>query len=469
MGLVSLIFTFAMSVAGAEDERMNLIAIVTDDQSLWSVGCYGNDEVETPTMDRIAAEGAKFTNAFVATPVCSPSRASYMTGRWGTELGITDFISRVEFERGVGLPNGAVLWPRVLKEHGYQTAMIGKWHLGGQQHQLPRQHGFDYFFGKPRGSFKPVNPELERHLGQRTKMVETKGYSSEVITDDALNWVREMREEPFLLCLHFREPHTPYAPVPPVDRKVYEGMTPTTPKRKGLVQKQVEDWTRDYYAAIHAVDRNVGRLLDLLDELELTERTIVLFTSDHGYNIGHHGVHTKGNSRWVAGGVGGPKRPNMWDTSLRVPLMIRWPGVVKPGTIIDETVSHLDMYRTVIGMLGVEHPEYDGPLPHGTDFSPLLRGEVSSLGRDTLFGQYDLHNNGLAYMRMIRTDDWKLVRHYRCEGLDEMYDLKNDPGETRNLYTSRRHTGVREELQNRLDLWMESIDDPLLADRKKPD
>ena len=137
----------------------------------------------------------------------------------------------------------------------------------------------------------------------------------------------------------------------------------------------------------------------------------MLFTSDHGYMIGHHGLQHKGNANWIAGGVPGPRRPNMFDDSIRVPLLVRWPGVVQPGTVIPETVSNIDTFASVLGMLGVPIPE--GAKQQGTDFSPLLRGKQIP-GRDALFGQYDLHNGGLAYMRMIRTDEWKLVRYYRA-------------------------------------------------------
>jgi uncharacterized sulfatase len=220
----------------------------------------------------------------------------------------------------------------------------------------------------------------------------------------------------------------------------------------------VKKWTKDYYASIHSVDRNLGRLLARLDELNLTGRTAVLFTSDHGYNIGHHGIHTKGNGHWVAGGVTGPKRPNMWDTSLRVPLLIRAPGA-KAGAVVTEVVSNLDTFATVLGMLGVPAPAE--VRQHGTDFSPLLRGG-SIPAREALFAQYDLHNTGLAYMRAIRTGKWKLVRHHFANLLDELYDLANDPDESKNLYNAPTARATRDELQAKLTAWMKSIDDPIL-------
>lgn len=222
--------------------------------------------------------------------------------------------------------------------------------------------------------------------------------------------------------------------------------------------------TRAYYASIHSVDRNIGRLLDALDRLGLADSTIVLFTSDHGYNEGRHGINTKGNGHWIVGGRTGPKRPNLWETSIAIPLIVRWPGVARPGTTIDAPVSTLDTYRSVLGMCGVPLPE--GSRARGIDWSPALRGEPIAR-REVLFGQYDLHNYGLAYLRMARGARFKLVRHFHERGMDEFYDLERDPEETRNLLRGRLDDEAREalaDLRERLDAWMHAIDDPLLTD-----
>jgi uncharacterized sulfatase len=450
--VVSILLVAASPAPAAE--RLNIVSIVTDDQGAWAMGCYGNRECKTPHMDRIAREGARFLNAFTVTPVCSPSRASFLTGRYGTEVGITDWISPAEAQRGVGLPAWAVTWPEVLKKHGYATALIGKWHLGDRPEFHPTRRGFDHFFGFLAGGNQPINPTLERN-GKDEKLA---GPLPDILVDDALRFVDANKDRPFALLLHFRAPHLPYGPVPEVDSAPFAGLDPTVPTGFGLDSAVVKKWTRDYYASIHSVDRNLGRLLARLDELNLAGRTVVLFTSDHGYNIGHHGIHTKGNGIWAAGGVNGPKRPNMWDTSIRVPLLIRAPGG-KPGVEVADTVSNLDTFASVLGLLGVPTPE--GVKQHGVDFSPLLRGG-SIARRDALFGQYDLHNSGLAYMRMIRTDRWKLVRHHFAGMLDELYDLSADSGENKNLYNAPPARSTRDELQARLTAWMKSIDDPIL-------
>lgn len=441
------------SVAG--DSRPNLIAIVTDDQGRWAMGAYGNDEIRTPNMDRIAREGAIFTNAFVATPVCSPSRVTYLTGLWPTEVGITDYIAPIESDAGLGLD--ASTWPEVLERNGYRTALVGKWHLGTKPKFHPTQLGFYHFMGFLGGGNRPMDPTLE--VEGKTRRLN--GPLPDILVNDAIAFIRANREGPFALCLHFRAPHLPYGPVPEVDSKPYENLDPRVPQFEAADIGQLKRSTRAYYASISSVDRNLGQLLGVLDELGLTDNTLVFFTSDHGYNEGRHGIDTKGNGRWIAGGVRGPKRPNMWDTSIRVPLAVRWPAVIRPGTQTDYTVSNIDMLRTVLGALQIPVPERSRA--HGVDYSPLFHGQTMP-ARQAIFGQYDLHNSGLAYMRMVRTARYKYVRHFKTNYMDELYDLEADPDESRNLLR-RRSSPPRDvlgRLQADLAEWQRSINDPLL-------
>ena len=458
-GLLSVVAALLCVVVpvsrAAEPPRYNLISIVTDDQAAWSIGAYGNRDSRTPNMDRLAREGARFLNAFACTPVCSPSRAAFLTGRYGTQLGITDYITPKEGEAGVGLATDAITWPKVLRQHGYVAGLIGKWHLGDQPKSHPSKLGFDYFHGSLRGSFKPKDPELEVD----GKLVKVEGFSADIVADAALRFVETNRARPFALLVHFREPHLPYDPVAEADSAPFRELAPTIPKFDGINTNQVMKWHREYYAAIHAVDRNLGRLLAQLDELKLSDSTIVMFTSDHGYMIGQHGMYLKGNGEWIGGGKRGPTRPNMFEEGIRVPLIIRWPGVVKPGREIREDVSNIDTYTTVLGMLGIPAPA--DWKQEGVDFSPLLRGKKFT-PHDAIFGQYDLHHGALAYMRMIRTRDWKLVRFHFTNSLDELYDLKRDPGETRNLYDDPIARSSRDRLQRKLTAWQQSIDDPIL-------
>jgi uncharacterized sulfatase len=303
-----------------------------------------------------------------------------------------------------------------------------------------------------------MDPVLEQEGQERN----FKGPTPDVLTDEALAFLRANRGRPFSLSLHFREPHLPYGPVNPADTTRYADLDPTVPDLKGLNIAALKASTKAYYASVTSVDRNVGRLLRLLDELGLAENTLVLFTSDHGYNEGRHYVKTKGNGEWIAGGVQGPMRPNMWDTSLMIPLVMRWPAVIRAGSRSDEMVSNIDLFRTLLGALGVPVPS-DAPA-RGADFSPLLRGQPIAR-REAVFGQYDLHNGALAYMRMIRTEKYKLVRFFRANLMDELYDLERDPGEMTNLARGRgaaESEPLQAPLRAELLKWMQSIDDPLL-------
>ena len=456
---VALALLTAISSAA---EKLNLISIVTDDQAAWSVGCYGNKDSITPNLDPLAKEWLRFANAFAATPVCSPSRVTYLTGRWGTQMAVTDYLAPNEERAGLGLARGTITWPKVLQQNGWTKALIGKWHLGQMPHNHPLKMGFDYFFGFLGGGNTPMNPTYDFPEGKKR----LEGYGADLMTDDAIKWIGGQKNKPFVLCLHFREPHLAYGPVPPEDSEPFKNLDPKVPELKGLDLPQIKDWTRDYYAAIHSVDRNLGRLFAFLEKEGLWDKTIISFASDHGYNIGHHMIHTKGNGFWVAGGVPGPKRPNVWDTSLRIPWMIRWPGVVKAGTVIDHPVQNLDTFASILGMLGVPMPAE--VRSDGMNFAPLLRGQEVKW-RDTLFAQYDLHNTGLSYLRMIRNDRWKFVRHYHENLMDELYDLRDDPGETRNLIRMRKPgkenvRAVVKELGEKLVNWQKSIDDPVLSE-----
>ncbi|HEX4951099.1 MAG TPA: sulfatase-like hydrolase/transferase, partial [Blastocatellia bacterium] len=292
--LVGIFCFLSLLTLAQAQPKYNLVSIVTDDQAQWSIGAYGNREAITPNMDRLAREGVKFNQAFVTTPVCSPSRVAFLTGLYGTQVGITDYLTPDEGAAGMGLPKTAMTWPQVLQKNGYRTALFGKYHLGTRAEFHPNQRGFDYFMGSQQGSFAPMNPKLE----VQGQVVEVKGAGSDIVMDDAVRWIEANKDKPFAALIHFREPHTPYGPMPEEDTKLFANLDPTIPNQRGLDPTHVKRLYRAYYAAVHAVDRNLGKLLALLDRLNLSQNTIVMFQSDHGYNIGHHGIETKGNGYW---------------------------------------------------------------------------------------------------------------------------------------------------------------------------
>jgi uncharacterized sulfatase len=427
---VSFMIGLAAGLAAGEEPskpgqgRPSIAFLYTDDQAQWALGAYGNREIRTPNLDRLARQGALFRNAFTVTPVCSPSRACLLTSLYSTEFGIGDWIDPNK-EPDLGLAPSAITWPELLKGAGYTTALLGKWHLGTRDQFHPTLQGFDHFFGFRDGSNRPINPRLE--VGG--VMRDLTGSLPDLLVDEGIRFVEDCKDRPFLLSIHFRAPHTPYAPVPEQDSVPYSTLDPTIPDFPGLPVARVKQLYREYYASVSSVDRNVGRLLDRLDALHLSSQTIVIFTSDHGYMIGHHGLWHKGNATWLVEGKQGA-RPNMFEESMRVPLLIRWPGVITEGTTIDRVVSNLDLFPTILEMVQIGIPA--NLHLRGRSMVPLLQNK-SLPWDDTLFGQYDMHHYQVARMRMIRTPEWKLIRHFEPGGQDELYHLATDPGEAKNL------------------------------------
>jgi uncharacterized sulfatase len=382
-------------------------------------------------------------------------------------LGITDWLNpgnkRITDEGYLGLDPHLVTWPEVLASHGYYNALIGKWHLGMADRFHPTRTGFDEFIGFRNGGARPQDPVLEVD-GENRKF---EGLLTDILTDKAIGFLHENRKRRFLLSLHYRAPHSPWLPVADADWAPYADLDPTIPNPDypDLDIERVKKMTREYLASTSGVDRNLGRLLDALDELELADNTVVIFTSDHGYTMGHNGIWHKGNGHWVTKAMRGisgidPRkaRPNLYDNTLRVPAIVRWPGVVKPGRVIDETVTNLDWYPTLLAMAGTRPPA--GETIRGRNFLPLLEGKDIPWDND-LYAEYSQHHYTQAHLRMYRTPTWKLVRDFKNEGKDELYHLAADPAENHNLIDDETHAGVKQSLETKLLAVLRRIGDPL--------
>ena len=442
--------------------RPNIVFIQTDDQAAWTLGYTGNREAYTPNLDHLFRQGAYLRNSFVTTPVCSPSRAGLMTSRYGTELGITDWLNP-QLERELGLSPEIVTWPKLLMQAGYNNGIVGKWHLGMLDRYHPTKFGFQYFMGFRGGNADVKDPKFEVE-GQRKNL---QGLTPDILTDDAINFIRHHQANPFMLMLNFREPHHPWMPVAETDWAPYKDLDPTIPNPDypKLNVPLVKKMMREYLASVTSVDRNVGRLLAALDELKLSDNTIVIFTSDHGYNMGHNGIWHKGNGHWIltdntAMGGANPRgqRPNLYDNSLRVPSAVRWPGVIKPG-IINQTITNMDWYPTILAMVGVAPPKL--VRLHGRNFFPLLQGKKIKWNND-LYAEYSQHHYAQTHLRMYRTPRWKLVRDFRNSGKDELYHLAVDPAESKNLINDAAWQSTRAQLEKKLLTRMRELNDPVL-------
>ena len=437
--LLVLVGCSAVSIVNADD-RPNLLFIVADDQAEWTMGCSDNKEAKTPNMDRLAREGVRLTNCFTPTPVCSPSRVAILTSRYGTEVGIYDWLNPNK-EPMHGLDPTTVAWPRILSSAGYQTGLIGKWHLGLQEQFQPDKFGYQYFMGFLGGGTTPLNPELTVDGQKRT----VKGFIVDLMTDDALEFLRKNSGGPFALSVHFREPHAPYTPLPESEATWSAGVDPAVPNPEfpKLNISKVKQLTKDYLGSVAAIDRNLGRILDELDRLKLSDNTLVIYTSDHGYNIGQHGILHKGNGSWIltenppaTEHIPSGLRPNMYDTSLRVPALIRWPKRIPAGKTIDRTITHLDWLPTILSATGTTLPP-DTRI-HGQTILPLVTGQGPLNRADDLYTEFSVQHTMRADMRSYRTTQWKLMQDFLNPGRDELYDLHADPGETKNLADSDR-------------------------------
>lgn len=453
-------------------ERPNILFIMTDDQAPWAIGRFdGETHADTPNLDRLFGDGVYLPNTFVVTPVCSPSRAALATSRYGTELGITDWLNpRVEPKRG--LDPQTTTWYEAVQRAGYHTGLVGKWHLGLTDAHHPTQTGFDHFMGHRGGGWSPNNPTLEKN-GEQTKF---EGLTTDILADHAIEFLEKRPEEkPFLLVLHFRAPHARWLPVAPEDWAPFESLDPTLPHPDypGLDVERVKRMTREYLASVRGVDRNVGRLLGRLGDLGLAENTVVVYTADHGYNMGHNGIWHKGNGHWVlkknalgkgTKNVPASQRPNMYDASLKVPTAVRWPGVVEPGTVEKHSVTFLDWYPTMVAIAGGKLPE--GETIRGRNLVPLLKGEAKDWD-DDVYTEYSTKHQSRTHMRCYRTPDWKLVCDFLNPDRDELFDLANDPGETKNVIADPANAQIVEQLHAKIVERMRAIDDPVLADAER--
>jgi choline-sulfatase len=453
--------------AQASGRRPNILFIMTDDQGPWAWGGGGHPDARTPNLDRLRAEGALLTNYFVTCPVCSPARASVVSSRYPSEVGIPDYLRSPEDESR-GLDPDLPAWPQELREAGYRTAFIGKWHLGYEDRYQPQRFGYDHYAGWRHGGSVSKNPDIEIN-GVKQPPVE--GYTTDVLTDHALDFIEKNHEGPFLVSLHFFAPHAngarnpegdrTWLPLPEEDWAPYASIDPTLPEPQHpkLDVPRAKRMTREYLASVAGVDRNVGRILDALDRLGIAENTLVVFTSDHGYNMAHHGIWHKGNGFWLLTDNQG-LRPNLWDNSLRAPAILRWPAGIRPGTAVERTTSNLDWFPTLLAIAGVEMPE--GAVIRGKNFLPLLRSEQVAWD-DDFFAQYEQWetNPAAGNLRGYRTPEWKLVRDFRNPGKDELYHLTEDPKELHNLIESEDPAvrKVRDELERKLREAMEKIGD----------
>lgn len=472
-------------MASKNPQKPNVLFILTDDQGPWALGCAGNREIQTPHLDRMAAEGTRFENFFCTSPVCSPARASLLTGTIPSVHGVQDWIRQgnaaVEGDSAIEYLSGLTGYTDILSSQGYNCGLSGKWHLGDSARP---QKGFAHWYAHLKGSDHYYTAPMFRNGA----LVHEPGYISDLITDDAINFIHSHIDDdrPFYSSVHFTAPHSPWARNEhpeeivslyddcPFETCPQEGHHPEATLR--MNREDAFECLRGYFAAVTAMDRNVGRLLDTLDEAGLRESTLVCFLSDNGFNCGHHGIWGKGN---------GTLTLNMFDTSVKVPAIFMQPGRVPKGVVQSGLVSGYDFMPTLIDYLGIDVP-LDPTLP-GRSFAALLKDNDArkDVDRDRIDkgdSGRDNHNpaggrggnrdhvvifDEYGPVRMVRTEEWKYVHRYQF-GPHELYNIKEDPGEEVNRYPEMKNRPLVTSLRLLLEEWFFTHVDPRVDAVREP-
>ena len=416
----------------AEAAKPNFLFILMDDMGWTDLGCYGSKFYKSPNIDALAAQGMKFTQAYAACPVCSPTRASILTGKYPARLHLTDFIPgrkvmtdqkllRPDFNKE--LPLEEVTIAEELKQAGYVSGAFGKWHLGGKGFE-PQQQGFEVGFASdPRGGL-PGSDEP--------------GKGDYEITEQSLKFIEANRDRPFFAYVGYHTPHIPLAAPKKMVEKYEQEINPALPHTNAT-----------YAAMIEVADAQIGRLLARLKEWNLETNTVVIFTSDNG------GLHVREWKGVVKATQNLPLRAGkgyLYEGGTRVPLIVRWPGVIQPGTTRTNAVSSVDFFPTLLEIAGVKIAT--NQVVDGLSLLPVLT-ETGSLKPRELFWHYPHYpNQGGAPGGAIVADDFKLIEFYE-DGHWELYDLRDDIGEKNNLAETMNAKAVQ--LAAKLDVWRREV------------
>jgi len=416
------------------DRPMNFVIILVDDMGWTDLTCQGSKYFGTPAVDRLAAQGMRFTDGYAACAVCSPTRAAVQTGRYPARLGVTDWI-RAKFQGGhigpdgknptewLGGPDRAILCPsnalfmeldeitlaEALKPAGYVSCHIGKWHLG-QADQYPEKQGYDENhggcdLGQPPGYFDPYHSDRQYYAMHNLPPRREGEYLTDREADEALRFIRANKDKPFFLNMDHYAVHTPIQAKEDVTAK-YAAKPPTNQKNP------------KYAAMVESVDDSTRRIMAVLDECGVADRTVVIFTSDNG------GLMGPTDNAPLRSGKGYP-----YEGGIRVPLIVRWPGVVEPGTVSNVPVTSVDYFPTILEIAQIDEPK-DRAID-GLSLVPVLK-QTGGLDREDLFWHFPHYRFARGPYSIIRSGDWKLIKWYQDSEF-ELFNLAKDLGEATDL------------------------------------
>jgi arylsulfatase A-like enzyme len=441
---------FASSAVAAKPP--NIVVIMTDNHGAWTLGCYGNRDIDTPHIDRLAAGGMKFTQAFANNAVCSPTRATFLTGLMPCQHGVHCFLRRTPLQMGPEARSAIAEYdtlPQILNEAGYECGLVGKWHLGAN---MTPHEGFSKWITTPHGGTQEF---YDAEIIENGKMTRFPGYTTDLWTDHAVRFVKDSskKQKPFFLFLSYNGPYglgrlllneSKNRHVDKYSARLFESF-PREPAHPWLFNNR--DYLnnlvsiRRFAAELNAVDDGVGEVMAALRESDVDDNTLVVFTADQGWVGGHGGF-------W---GMGDHTRPlTAYDGMLKIPLIFNRPGSI-PASENDQLVSNYDLMPTLLSSVGLNSKMPQKPLSPGRDFSKSLAGEYTPW-KDEVF--YEFENT-----RAIRTPDWKLIKRYPY-GPDELFELGSDPGERTNLTNIPEHKPIKAALEKRLSEFFKKYADP---------
>ncbi|HEC42206.1 MAG TPA: DUF229 domain-containing protein [Bacteroides sp.] len=430
-----------------KQDKPNILLILTDDQGSIDMNCYGASDLYTPNMDRLANEGTRFTQFYAAAPVCSPSRAALLTGKTNLRAGLWGNVpvpAYAEIKQKYGMPTEQVTMAEVLKKNGYFTGLVGKWHLGHKPETLPNGQGFDHYFGHQGGCIDNYShfmfwsgPNMHDLYRNKQEVYKPGEFFPDLMVREIKSILDEERDQPFFIYWAFNAPHYPYQGEPKWMEHYKDLPTPR----------------KEYAAFVSTADEKIGEVLDELDRRGLTENTIVIFQSDHGHSVEERAFWGGGNSGDYRG-----SKFSLFEGGIRVPAIIRYPGVVPENQVRDQACIEMDWMATIAELTETDISELH---IDGISLMPVIQDETAASPHDVLYWQQGSYNDNQAQWA-VRSGDWKLIGNPRDPTLSEplkdklfLANLKMDISEQENLLEKYPEEGKR--LQELHDNWLKEV------------
>lgn len=420
-------FVFCVCLAEAQQKssRPNIIYIMADDMGYADLSCYGRKDYQTPNLDNLCSQGMRFTNAYATAPVCTPTRVAFMTGRYPARLtvGLYEPIAEGPKDSLVGLSPQTPSIATLMKRAGYETYLVGKWHLGYPVEYSPIRNGFDYFYGFHAGAVDYISHSND--LYENETKIEQPGYATDLWTDKAVELIKKKHSKPFFLTLMFNAPHWPWQV--PGDKPYPEGF---------------ENWTKGGSPAIYAgimksLDSAVGRIVEAVDNQGL-KNTVIIFTSDNG------GERYSDNSPYKG------RKMSLWEGGIREPAFVRWPGKIKEHSMTNQVVTTMDWTATILSLAG---GKADSKFPlDGMDISGVLQGRTKEVSRTLYWRVFQRLQH-----KAIRDGNWKWLQDEKWN--EYLFNLQTDPTENNNV--KDQHKDVLERLRKKYQQWEATMLKPI--------